>query len=55
MKAKTGAERQKAHSLAQKKKGLVKAWVWVYPDDRKDVRRYARELLLRRINSVTTE
>ncbi len=55
MKAKTGAERQKAHALAQKEKGLVKAWAWVYPEDREDLRRYARELLLKRINSGTTE
>lgn len=48
---KTVAERQKAHALRQKERGLVKVWAWAYPEDRQAIREFAEELRRKRESS----
>ena len=46
--AKTAAERVKESELRKLARGLVRAWVWIHPDDRPRLRKYVTGLRKKR-------
>lgn len=52
MTAKTSTQRQKEHKTRMKEAGFERLEVWVHPDDRGELKRFAQFLQSRRLDPV---